>query len=174
MKNKLIPIGLLTFMLLILFTIGYFNKEEKIEVDMYQEAVKINYTEILNDESGTVIYYFYQESCGYCNSIKEQLTELYLEIYFRSDISLKLVDMGDEANNGAWQTDADDPNLDMLTLNQSTIEDLYIKGTPTMVYVVEGEIVLYSVGIDVFTVLEKAKEDFELTTEFDQSVYGHN
>lgn len=141
----------------------------KNKFNLYTDAAHVNYNEVLDDVETPTIYYYYQDTCHFCNSIKDQVTELYLASEKSSEINLKLVDVKSAENKDAWTSDSayDPANYDL-----SNVENIEISGTPTMILVEQGEVVDYKVGADVFDIMENANERYDLGLTFDRSKYG--
>ncbi len=154
------------------------------EYSIYDDQEKIRYDEILDGENPT-IYYYYQESCGFCNSIKDQISS-YAQITNKTDnLDFKIIDMAADKNNAAWydwethnetygeNTDAKlNPDYKYDPADMSTVDDVKITGTPSIIYVEDGDIKEYGVGIEVFDVLDAVNEEYGIDFEFDRSKYG--
>ncbi len=142
----------------------------KSKFNLYTDVPEVNYTDVLDDVNTSTIYYYYQDTCHFCNSIKDQVSELYLATTENVDINLKLVDVKSAKNAGAWADDGVDPR----SLDMSKAENIQITGTPSMIYVEDGQVVEYEVGSDVFKLMENVNEQYQLGLTFDPSKYGEN
>lgn len=162
MKKVIIP--LLTLMALLVLTFYALNKDN---FDLYTEANHVLYNQVLDDKEATV-YYYYQDTCGYCNSIKDQVTNMYLAAENTEGINVKLVDLKSTKNANGWATGDYNPD----TADFTNPEDIKVSGTPAMIYVVDGEVVSYKVGSDVFDILEQVNTEHGLEVELDRSKYG--
>ncbi len=164
MKNVLIGI-IITLGILILSLNTIVNNK----FDLYKEAEHVTYDQVLAEDNTTTIYYYYKDSCHFCASIKNQVTNVYNATTNRNDINLKLVDMALAKNNGAWANDEYDiENIEGVEKG----EDIKIKGTPAMIIVENGQLTDYKVGPDVFDIMEDVNDEFNLELSFDRSAYG--
>ncbi len=136
-------------------------------IDLYEDAEHVNYKQVLNNNEPTV-YYYYQSTCGFCNSIKDQVKSLYLATHETEGIDMKLIDMKADENINAWG----DGEYDPLTADMTNVEDIKITGTPSMIYVVDGEVTSYKTGLGVFDIMEDVNDEFNLDLTFDRSRYG--
>ncbi len=154
--------------------------------DIYKEQEHVNYSEVLN-ESEPTIYYYYQDSCHYCKSIKSQITDISKIINNTEGINIKFVDMKDSKNTDAWynwdehnrkfgqNTSPElNPNYISNPKDMKKYSDIKVTGTPTMIYVVNNQVKDYKVGGDVFDILEEVNDEFNLGYTFDRSKYGKN
>lgn len=152
--------------------------------ELYTDATHANYDEVF-DESVPTVYYYYQPDCGYCNSIKDQLTSLYEATESNENVQMRLINLADTTNADGWYdfdalyeeygdsaVPTDDPNYITDPALMKTIDDIKITGTPAMIYVADGEVVGYAIGKDVFTIMESVNTEFELGLTFDSSKYG--
>ncbi|WOO87542.1 hypothetical protein RZE82_00965 [Mollicutes bacterium LVI A0039] len=163
--NKLI----LFLVAILAILIGGFTYINSQNFDLYTSANKVKYYEVLDDKEGVDIYYYYMSTCGYCNSIKDQVTDLYLATEETEGVSMKLVDLKLNSNSAGW---AQDEEYDPALVDMTDVENIKITGTPAMIYVVDGEVVNYQAGGGVFEVMEQANSEFDLGLEFDPSKYG--
>ncbi len=155
------------------------------QFDIYKEQEHINYDQVLKEGSEPTIYYYYQDTCHFCKSIKNQITDISKIINNTEGINIKFVDMKDPKNSNAWYdwdshnlkygqgtSPETNPNYISDPLEMKTYNDIKITGTPTMIYVKENKVVDYKVGGDVFDILETVNEEFNLGYKFDRSKYG--
>lgn len=167
MKKKIIGLLVVLIALVTCFTVISAQN-----FDIYKDAEKVNYTEMLDDKDSVTIYYFYQETCHYCNNIKDQVSELYLAVEERTDINLVLVDMQTNVNSNAWIKEDEKGTYDPDSADLTDLNNFRVTGTPTMVYVVNGEIISQKAGIDVFEIMNKANTEYDLGLTFDSSKYS--
>lgn len=146
---------------LVFATAGKFN--------IYTDTPHVNYDEVLDDPTTPTIYYYYQDTCHFCNSIKDQVTDLYFATEASDKVNLVLVDMKSSANANAWTSD---PTYDPQNVDVTDAKNIQVTGTPTMAYVEDGKLAEYEVGSDVFTLMENINQQFELGLTFDPSRYG--
>ncbi len=162
-------------------TLGFYSLSAE---NIYKELEHVTYTEVLDDEKPT-IYYYYQSTCHYCESIKGEITRLKNAIPEDSEFSIKLVDMKDGRNSNAWydwntheqkfgsDTPAsDNPDYISDPAKMNTIDDIKVTGTPTMIYVKDNKVVDYQVGKPVFELLNNAVLEQNIDIDLDESVYG--
>lgn len=152
--------------------------------ELYADAEHASYDQVF-DESLPTVYYYYQDNCGYCNSIKTQVTDFYEAAEANGKVQVKLINMTYSENADAWYdfdsleetygsdaTPADDPYYIRDPKLMVDVDDIKITGTPGMIYVVDGEVVGYGMGIDSFEIMESVNTEFDLGVELDSSVYG--
>lgn len=179
-NNKLV-IGLGFLLGVSVLLLGYVSDNT---VDIYKTVEKVKYDEVLNAEKPT-IYYYYQDTCHFCNSIKGELTKFNDKVINNDEINFKLVDMKSPSNSNAWydwdahnkkygkDTPASkNPNYISDPSKMKAVDDIKITGTPTMIYVKNQKVVDYQVGKDVFKILNQAIKDANLDLKLDESVYG--
>ncbi len=155
--------------------------------DIYKEQEHVLYNEVLTDTSEPTIYYYYQDTCHFCTSIKSQITDISKIINETEGINIKFVDMKDNKNVNAWydwethnktygeKTPPEtNPNYISDPSKMKTYRDIKVTGTPTMIYVVDNKVVDYKVGSNVFDILESVNDEFNLGYTFDRSKYGKN
>lgn len=142
----------------------------KTKFNLYTDTPHVKYNEVLDDKETPTVYYYYQDTCHFCNSIKDQVTDLYHATEDRTDINLTLVDVKSSTNANAWGGD----DFDFENADMTDPEQIKIKGTPTMIYVKEGKVVEYESGPDVFTLMENVNQEFGLGLTFDPSRYGED
>ncbi len=155
--------------------------------DVYKEQENILYSDVLTDGTEPTIYYYYQDTCHFCQSIKSQITDITKIINKTEGINIKFVNMKDNKNSKAWydwethnKTYGEgtppeaNPNYISDPSKMKTYEDIKVTGTPTMIYVVDNKVVDYKVGSDVFDILENVNDEFNLGYTFDRSKYGKN
>lgn len=140
----------------------------KSQYNLYKEAPSVKYNQVLDDKETATIYYYYQDTCHFCQSIKDQVTDLYLSTENNPDINLVLVDVKSSTNAGAWA----DETYDYTQADLTDPEQIKIQGTPSMIYVEEGQVAEYESGPDVFTLMENVNQKFDLGLTFDPSRYG--
>ncbi len=138
--------------------------------NLYTDVPQVNYTEVLDDAETPTIYYYYQDTCHFCNSIKDQVSDLYLATADNPNINLKLVDVKSSKNAGAWADQGTDPK----TADMTKAENIQISGTPSMIYVEDGAVAEYEVGSDVFTLMQNVNDQYDLGITFDPSRYGQS
>lgn len=158
---------LLTLVIILGAAIGVYNLTN---FNLYQDSEKVAYTEVLDDKTTPTIYYYYQETCEFCNSIKDQMTEMARAINANSEINIKLVDMLDLENKDGWG----DENYDYTTADLTDPSQIKITGTPSMIYVVDGKVEKYTSGGNVFDILELVNDQYSLGVTLDRSRYGKN
>lgn len=161
-KIVIILLALIGILLVGLFAIT------KSQFNIYTEAEHVKYNEVLDDKETPTLYYYYQDTCHYCASIKDQVTDLYLATENNSAINVRLVDVKSSTNANAWGDETYDPE----TADMTNPEDIKIKGTPTMIYVEDGKVAEYESGAGVFTVMENVNQKYNLGLTFDPSKYG--
>lgn len=179
LKNPLILI--LIFLIISISAIGVIKSQAR---DVYSELEKVNYDQVLEEEKPT-IYYYFQTTCHFCESIKGELTKFIDAIPDDNPVEVKLVDMRATKNTTAWydwdahrkkygaNSDASaNPNYISDPKQMKKIDDIKITGTPTMIYVKDGQVIDYQVGPDVFKILNNVVEEFDLNVNLDSSVYG--
>lgn len=137
--------------------------------NLYTDTPHVKYDQVLDDKTTPTLYYYYQDTCHYCNSIKDQVTDLYLATENNGKINVKLVDLKSSANANAWTKDK---TYDPEKVDLTNVENIKIQGTPSMIYVENGAVVEYQAGKDVFKVMETVNKKFELGLTFDPSKYG--
>lgn len=142
-------------------TVGKFN--------IYSDGEHVLYNQVLDDVEIPTVYYYYQDTCHFCNSIKDQITNLYLTVENNDKINMKLVDAKSSKNADVWAADnLYNPNIEGI----KDASDIKITGTPAMIYVKDGKVDLYETGAGVFEVMESVNQEFKLGLSFDQSKYG--
>lgn len=164
--------------------VGMSAKENKSIYKLYDEQESVTYDEILDSETPT-IYYYYQDSCHFCNSIKDQMTEYAQKINATDNLDFKLIDLEASKNANAWYDWAthnkiygedtpatDNPDYIYKPEDMHSVEDVKITGTPGLVYVEDGDIKEYAVGLDIFDVLDKIDKEYNIDMTFDRSKYG--
>ncbi len=152
--------------------------------DYYNITDNIKYDTVL-DLEGTNIVYYYQSTCHYCNSIKDQMKEFTDLVNDVDGVDVKLVDMLDDYNKAAWYDweyhnntygegtpPSDNPDYISDPSQMHEIDDIKVTGTPTMILVEDGEVIDYQVGVDVFDILEGVADEFNIDYTFDRSKYG--
>lgn len=179
-KIIIIILSLLCLMFIFLITINI-NK-----FNLYKDQDHVIYDDIFEEENPT-IYYYYQSTCHFCNSIKDQISDFAELINEKEGIEIKLVDMVDYKNQEAWYDwDNHDkkygkgtspklnPNYIYEEEKMKEIGDIKITGTPTMIYVKNKKVQLYKTGADVFDILETVNKEFDLGYSFNRDKYGKN
>lgn len=180
---KKIIIALSIFFLIDIFIIIFATSSS---FNLYKDQEHVNYDQVFDSNTPT-IYYYYQDTCHFCNSIKNQITDFAQIVNAREDINLKLIDMKKDKNKIAWY-DWDshnkkygennnpklNPNYKYNPKDLKKINDIKITGTPTMIYVENKKVVQYEVGKDVFKVLENVKNKYNINYKFDSSKYGED
>lgn len=139
------------------------------QYNIYTDAEHVTYDQVLDEKEVPTVYYYYQDTCHFCNSIKDQVTDLYLAMENNDKINMKLVDLKSSKNKDGWSTD---PTYDPETVDMTDVNNIKATGTPTMIYVKNGEVVEYEIGPDVFTLMENVNQEFDLGLTFDPSRYG--
>lgn len=162
-------VGLLLVILVILTTGLAIATSGKYNI--YTDAPHVKYNEVLDDKTTPTIYYYYQDTCHFCNSIKDQVTNLYQATENNDKINLKLVDVKSADNANAW---AKDESYNPDAVDMTNPENIKIKGTPSMIYVENGKVVEYESGPDVFKIMNKVNDKYNLKLTFDPSKYGKN
>lgn len=165
LKRFIVILGVILVMLVAVVTVYY-----KTNFDLYTDSEKVGYLEVLDDKTTPTVYYYYQDTCHFCNSIKDQVTDMYLAIAQRNDINMKLVDARSSANSGVWG----DEDYNYETADLTDPNQIKITGTPSMIYVVNGEVKMYKSGANVFDIMDQVNEDYGLGLTFDPSKYGKN
>ncbi|MFV0288225.1 MAG: thioredoxin fold domain-containing protein [Mycoplasmatales bacterium] len=155
------------------------------KTDLYAIQENVDYDEVLDDAEPT-LYYYYQNTCHYCNNIKPQVKQFAALINKTDGINFKVVDMKDKDNTNAWydwkthnekygeKTAATlNPDYKSEASEMKTVDDIEITGTPSVVYVKDGIIEDYEVGKDVFKAFDKVEEEFGIDYTFDESQYDN-
>ncbi len=142
----------------------------KSKFNLYTDTPQVKYNQVLDDKETPTVYYYYQDTCHFCNSIKDQVSDLYLATENNPDINVVLVDVKSSTNKDAWG----DETYDYQTADLTDPEQIKIKGTPSMIYVEEGQVAEYESGADVFTLMENVNQKFDLGLTFDPSKYGQS
>lgn len=171
--KKLVTILLI---LLVILTLGV-SLLSRGKINIYTDVEHINYDSVLTEDTSTpTIYYYYKDNCGFCNSIKDQVTEMYEAMEEKGGVQLKMVDMNSTSNADAWyQGDTPaDQNPDFISdpEEMKTYKDILVQGTPTMILVENGKVLQYKVGQDVFDILETVNDQYDLGVDLDRSAYG--
>ncbi len=177
-----VTLGILLLALLGLIALLWVSDAKAFE--LYTDQEQARYDEVLSSDTDTV-YYYYQDSCHFCASIKDQISDFAQITNEKDDIDFKMVDLGVEENQVAWydwqthyekygeeSTIEDNPDYISKPSEIKKIDDIKITGTPTMIYVQDGQVIEFGVGQDVFAVMEKAKADHNIDYQFDSSQYG--
>ncbi len=151
---------------------------------LYRTQEAVDYDEVLSSETNTV-YYYYQDTCHFCESIKGEVTKFVDVVNKREDIDFVLVDMKTAKNQPAWYdwdshnkkygegTSPDEnPNYISNPKEMKQIDDIKITGTPTMIYVKNKQVEEYAVGQEVFDLLNVVINEYDLGLELDETVYG--
>lgn len=181
--KKLISIILIVLVILTIILAATSRAAEK--TDLYNTSPSVKYDEVLDLEGRNIVYY-YQATCTYCNSIKDQVTDFAQLLEGEGvETNLVLVDMVDSYNKPAWYDweshnakygEDTSPSLNPDYISDpdlmNSIEDIKITGTPTMILVDDGNVEEYKVGADVFDILEQVNEEEGLNYQFDRSKYG--
>lgn len=134
------------------------SPEEQAELDaFYGTQTKVEYKDLMT-MPGNNLYYFYQETCSHCNDLKPTILEFSKKLTGQDAVNLYLVDMRAEENEGAWASGTyNETDLEAM----KTYEDIKIKGTPTMINVVDGEVKNYSLGgTQIEALLASVEEEF--------------
>lgn len=140
--------------------------------DIYQDAEHVAASEVLKPTGNKTVYYYYQDTCHFCNSIKDQVTSLEQATQKQKGIDFKLVDMKANENQEIW-IDQTDPKYIVDPQELNSVGDIRVAGTPTMLYVdQDGKVIDYKVGAEVFDIMNAANTDFNLQLKFDPSRYG--
>ena len=150
--------------------------------DLYKDAKESAVNETF--EKGDAVFYFYQESCSYCQTVKGEMTKLANDLE-GTDTSFYLVDMAKESNGSAWYDSAKynaifgeghdpktNPDHNYKAEQIITSDDIDLVGTPAVMYVKDGKTVGYGVGPDLFDVLNMSVKDVGKDITYDASVYG--
>ncbi len=181
MKKIIISLGFLVVILVaVVGGVGVYAQK----YSLYNVQERVKYDEILDGDTPT-IYYYYQDTCHYCNNIKPQVKEFASLINETPGIEFKVVDMKDPDNTEAWYDwEAHDkkygentsptlnPDYKSEASEMKTINDVKITGTPSAVYVKDGEIVDYEAGKDIFKTFKQVKSEFNIDYTFDESQYN--
>ncbi len=180
-KNPLIAI-IIILLFVSVSVLGYFSVSG---TDLYKELDYVKYDEVLTKTEDPTIYYYFQDTCHFCQSIKGEMTKLNEAIPEDSKFSIKLVDMKDPQNTAAWYDWAahekeygkntpatDNPNYISNPSEMKKVEDIKVTGTPTMIYVKDNKVIDYQVGQKVFDLLDNAISDNGINVKLDPSVYG--
>ena len=186
---KKLIVGLLSIMaVVILFTVGlvvFMNGEDEYNAtNFYSKVPSVVYDEIL-DSPEDAIYYYYQESCHFCNNVKEQVANFAQQLTTIDGIDFKVVDMvvaenqnawydwaSHEANYGAGTAATLNPNYKDEASEMNEVDDVKITGTPGMIYVQDGEIKDYQIGEEIFTTMEMISDKYDLNIIFDRDAYN--
>lgn len=133
MKSFFLP----TFSICLLLTTCNCNKVEETTLnrsdfsflslpDEYKEIKKINWPNIFEQEQSDYFAYVYSDTCYYCNKIKNQIIEFsqkfesFYFVEFNDQIPIK----SEYKNN----------------IGKSTIDELFIQGTPTL-FVIQNKVI---------------------------------
>ncbi len=142
---------------------------------LYNQATVATVDDVFT-KKGKNIYYFYQETCHYCNNIKGEVTKFYNALNDKeTNIEFNIVDMQDDANTGEWYSGDDyqnDPDYKSDPKDIKSLDDLDIVGTPTMVYVEDKTVKEYAVGPEVFELMNTLIRDNKLDITVDSSTYS--
>ena len=97
---------------------------------------QITWTEVLSKSQSRYVVYFYNEYCGYCSQVKQDILSYYLnsldEMYFVDTVKEKAVYK---------------PNDGML-IGTKSILDFYIIGTPFLVEITDYTVTNWYAGVD--------------------------
>ncbi len=167
MNIKLILISIIGVAVLLLVVI---NAQTEEVFDLYTDAQYVNYNEVLDEKEIPTVYYYYRATCGFCNSIKDQVTNFYLALEDEDNIDMKLIDINRAENKKVLVKDKE--NFDPNDLDMSNAENIKIVGTPSMIFVENGEVVEYKIGVDLFDIMESINDQYNLRLEFDRSKYS--
>ncbi len=143
MKNLvIILVGCLAVLLIALLAIGQFGDNS---ANFYKTAPHVTLNDEQFDFEGKNLYYYYQEDCSHCNAIKSSISNFYNDK--DSDIDFYLVDAAasDGSNQGVW-TDASTAAFEEPSGSVSTLGDVQIQGTPSLVDITDGEVKYFAVG----------------------------
>lgn len=170
MKKLIISLGILVGVIvlsIIVIGIAY--------TDPYEKQPQVQYDEVLTNTKPT-IYYYYQDDCGYCKSIKPQILEMADKANNSGMIEFKFINLGQNKNSVAWYDGEDwttDPNYISDPAKMKTIEDIKITGTPGMILTENNEVKQYKIGKDVFDILEEANTTYSLGVDLDREKYQY-
>ncbi len=140
--------------------------------NIYKDAAHVSGDEVLEKTGNKTVYYYYQDTCHYCNSIKDQVTNLQQATTKKAGVDFKMVDMKDSKNQTLWIEESDPKYIDDPK-ELDVVDDIRVVGTPTMLYVDEdGKVIDYQMGAKVFEIMQAANDDFNLGLKFDPSQYG--
>lgn len=128
---------------------------------------KVKAVDVLDSKTPTV-YYFYQETCHYCNSVKGEVSKFANVTLNTENIDFKMVDMADDINRDSWKEENEDFNYKTVKSGA----DIKVAGTPAMAYVVDGKIKDYQEGIAIFDLMKKVIDEYNLGISLNSSVYG--
>ncbi len=179
-KNPAI-IGLIVLLVILGGAAKYISYQQNA---LYRSQEQANYDEVLSSDTPTV-YYYYQDTCHFCESIKGEVTKFTDVVNKRDDIDFVLVDMKTAKNQQAWydwdshnkkygEGSKPEENPDYISdpAEMKKIDDIKITGTPTMIYVKDKQVQEYVVGPDVFDLLDVVINEFDLGLDLDETVYG--
>lgn len=142
---KKLVIGLLAILAVLIGGLVYLSKTSPTNeyAKLYNEAPQVEYAKLLDDQEGTNLYYFYQESCEHCNLIKEDVAKFYYNK--PENIDFYLVDGQASSNKDIWYQ-GDKADFEAPEGPISSYEDIKILGTPTLVEVTDGTVTQFLVG----------------------------
>lgn len=107
--------------------------EDNLDYDLISEF-QISWNDIFNQKENEYLVYFYSQTCGYCEDIKEDILRFYKDseicMYFVSDKENFVI--GHDINN---------------TIGCDDISSFYIIGTPTLVEVCNHSILMNLGGV---------------------------
>lgn len=177
-------IYIIVILALIIFGGFYYTTSKANATDFYQKVDNVKYDTVLSSNKPTV-YYYYQDTCHFCESIKDQVEKFNDLSLKNKQFDLKLVNMKDNYNKAAWYDwdahnkkygEGTDPKLNPdYKYNPSSmhkVDDIKVTGTPTMIYVKDKKVVDYQVGKPTIKLLNNVLSDFGIEPSLDDSNYG--
>lgn len=179
----------ITLLIVALVLTGILASITKSKINIYTDAEHANYTQVLEPTGEKTIYYYYQSDCEYCNSIKDQVTDVYEASLSANGLQVMLVDMKETENQAAWydwtehrekfgeesKDPNDNPDYVSDPAKMKSVDDIKITGTPSMLYVdEEGNVIDFEIGGSLFDILEPVNEEFNLGVSLDRTRYGKN
>lgn len=144
--------------------------------NLYKIVNKVNYDDVLSKD-GNQLYYYYQETCAHCKELKPTIVRFYNAIEESgADLELNIVDMGDSNNEDGWydwqshgekygedsNDPKDNPDYKYEAKDLKTIDDIKITGTPSIIYVKDGEVKRFEIGDNVSKLLEELTKEYNL------------
>ncbi len=174
-------IGLVVLLVILGGAYGILNSQSN---SFYRTQATANYDEVLDSDVPT-IYYYYQDTCHFCESIKGEVQKFADVVNERDDVNFVLVDMKTAYNQPGWYdwdahnakygegtSPSENPDYISDPKEMKKINDVKITGTPTMIYVKDHEVQDYQIGSAVFDILNNVIDEFDLGIDLDETVYG--
>ena len=127
------------------------EKEEEPDYSSLSLPV-IAWKDIFNVEENNYLIYFYSEECGYCNMIKDEVLS-YFQITTRK---MYFVDVANDEEVVVKHT------YDSIQ-GVKCIDDLFIRGTPSMLEIEEKAVINYYVGVQTIRAFISNVEDYNFS-----------